>query len=108
MIIQTVNEYDFVNAFNSIRPNNFSREALLALYEYLDELSNMVDSGTFELDVIGICCEWSEYASLEELREAYSHSLPRSDYDDDAAIEWLGDRANVIALEDGGLIIQHF
>tara|TARA_B110000902_G_scaffold112620_1_gene132798 strand:- start:232 stop:531 length:300 start_codon:yes stop_codon:yes gene_type:complete len=99
MIIQTVNEYDFLNAFNSIRPNNFSREALFALFEYLEQLSEDSEYPNMELDVIGICCEYSEYESLEALQVDYKA------IDD---LEQLQDKTLVIELANGGLIIQDF
>lgn len=98
MIVQTVNEYDFLNAFTSIRPDNFSREALFAMYEAFEEYSD--DSGIpFDLDVIGVCCEYSEFESLEELKASYTDIESLGD---------LHDRTMVIELDNGGLVIQDF
>ena len=49
--------------YNAGRGEQFSYEALEALYEYYNELD-------VELDVVGICCEWAEYDSLDEALEA--------------------------------------
>tara|TARA_R100000049_G_C1878145_1_gene35472 strand:+ start:235 stop:543 length:309 start_codon:yes stop_codon:yes gene_type:complete len=102
MIIDTVNEYSFTEAFREIRPNNFSYEGQKALYEYLEDLSE--DIGTpIELDVIAICCEYSEHESFEELKEYYSCS---HDFED---VESLRDYTTVIEIENTGrLIIQNF
>lgn len=71
MIYQKINEYQFVNAIQSIRPDNFSRGAISALGEYLELLSN--ETGTdIELDVIALCCEFTEYENLEAIQADYS------------------------------------
>ncbi len=58
-IIQTVDLYTFRDAFKRLRPDNFSYEGLEILFEYLDNLSE--DTGEqVELDVIAICCDYSE------------------------------------------------
>ena len=69
MIYQTVNEFDFVRAFDDAnRSANFSREARRVLFEYYEDLSD--DMGEdIELDPIGICCEWAEYTARELLEQ---------------------------------------
>ena len=64
---QTINEYQFKRAFETTRPNYFSYEGLTALYEYLKEY----EEGTgeeVELDVVGLCCDYTEYEDLEEFQ----------------------------------------
>lgn len=61
---QTIDENDFRRAFGRIRPNQFSHEGLGAIFEHLE-----VDD--VELDVIAICCEYTEYFSIEEYNEDY-------------------------------------
>ena len=48
------------------RGDNFTREALDALFCYLEEIDENI-----ELDVIGLCCDYTEYADEDEAREAY-------------------------------------
>lgn len=81
MIYQEVNRSDFHNAFNSIRPNNFSYEGLNCLYDYLDELEDV------ELDVIAICCDFSEL-SLSELLNQYD--ITENELTEDNEAELLG------------------
>ena len=50
--------------YNAGRGEQFSYEALEALYEYYNEF------GDYELDVVAVCCEWCEYDSLPEALEA--------------------------------------
>ena len=56
----TVSRYDFERAFvDADRKENFSYEALGLLFDYFEELES--DLGEeIELDVIAICCEYSE------------------------------------------------
>jgi hypothetical protein len=86
---QTVTEYDFVNAFDQYnRSENFSRQGRHALFEWLSELEE--DMGEeIELDVIGICCAFTEYESIGEFNEAYGTEY--EDWD-----EVSNDRGNVI------------
>lgn len=55
-MIQTVNLDQFRQAFHNMgRGNQFSYEALELIYDYLEECDP-----DFELDVIAICCDFSE------------------------------------------------
>jgi hypothetical protein len=99
MIIKTVNEYDFVNEFRAYERENFTREALVALFEYLEDYSR--DTGEdFELDVIGLCCDFTEYESFEEIKEEYS-STELDSLDD------LREHTTVIEF-NYGIVIQDF
>lgn len=100
MIVKTIALYDFKRAFaNYDRPNNFSYEGLEALFEWLDELSTDTET-PYELDVIGLCCEFTEYSDLAEIQANYSST-------DIDSIEDLRDYTSVIEF-DGGIIIQDF
>ena len=68
---RTINEHDFVDAFQGTDyQNQFSYEGKVALYEYLTELE---DSTGFEieLDMIALCCEYTEYENFAEFRDDY-------------------------------------
>lgn len=52
---QTLNKDQFRFAFEQVRPNQFSYEALGMLFDYLEECDE-----DMELDVIAICCDFSE------------------------------------------------
>ena len=65
-MIQTINVSDFRAAFHSMgRKDQFSYEGLGALFDYLEEF----DGGSYELDVIALCCDYSE-DSPEDIAEA--------------------------------------
>ena len=69
-MVQTINFYNFQNAFDSIRPDNFSYHGLRALYNYLEQRE--ADIGEpIELDVISLACDWTEWESLTEYQECY-------------------------------------
>jgi hypothetical protein len=70
-MIQTINVSDFRDAFKACgRADQFSYEGLGALFEYLEEIDP-----DFELDVIALCCDYSE-DTVEEIAEAYGIDLP--------------------------------
>jgi hypothetical protein len=50
---------------DSSRAEQFSYEALGVLYDYYNELDDM------EIDIIAICCEWTE-TSLDDVLNSYS------------------------------------
>ena len=56
---QTVHFHTFQQAFEAIRPDNFSYEGLTILFDYLIELEESIGE-ELELDVIAICCDFSE------------------------------------------------
>ena len=68
-----VNEYTFRDRFmrSDNYKNNFSYEGLHALFEYLEDYED--DTGEeIEFDMIGICCDYSEYDSLKDFNADYS------------------------------------
>ena len=67
---QTINVYQFRDAFQKIRPDNFSYDGLTILFDYLEEYEE--ECGIeLELDVIGICCDYAE-DTAEAIAENYS------------------------------------
>ena len=63
---QTISVYDFHDAFHAMgRSGNFSYAGRAALFEWLEEAERDVGE-EYELDVIALCCDFSEYSSLEE------------------------------------------
>ena len=63
MIIK-VTKSMFRDAFRTMgRADQFSYEALGALFDYLDDMDC---DASLELDVIALCCEFSEYENMEQ------------------------------------------
>ena len=70
---QTINLSQFRDAFMAVRPDNFSYEGLEVLFDSFESLDD--DTGNdSELDVIAICCEFSE-STLDEIVDNYDIDL---------------------------------
>jgi hypothetical protein len=128
MIIKTISSYAFHDEFQSSdsRKDTFSYNARQALFEYLDDLSDQCDE-PIELDIVSICCEYTEYESAIEAVDAYTEDCPYLLDEDELiesdgtsidtvtliekqtekALEYLNDNTRVIEF-DGGIIIQNF
>lgn len=76
---QTVNLYEFREAFRAIRPDNFSYEGLDILFEYLEQLGEDIGE-EIELDVIAICCDYSE-DDFQVVAEQFELDVPTYDVD---------------------------
>ena len=97
---QTVNFNDFVDAFAAFgRQETFSYEGKRALFDYLESYEE--DTGTeLELDVIALCCDYSEYANLAEFQKDYN--------EDYKTMEDIENETTVIRVNDDAFIIQQF
>jgi len=104
---QTVGFYEFHNAFQGIRPNNFSYEGQQALFDYLENYEE--DSGQeMELDVIALCCDYSEY-TLAEINQDYGYLSENGEFESlSDAVECLRDNTTVIEVDDDMVIVQDF
>lgn len=69
-MIETVTKSTFIDWFRRYREDNFSYMGLDALFDYLEELEDGIGE-QMEFDPVAICCEYSEYDSLEEIIEEY-------------------------------------
>ena len=78
------------------------------MFDYLEDLADDCDI-EMELDVIAICCEFSEYDSAMEAAKNYNFEPDEDDEDDQetAALEFLEYHTSVITF-DGGVIIQDY
>lgn len=110
-IVQTIdNVYQFRAAFEAAgRKDQFSLEALEAMYNYLEDYSQ--DSGEdVALDVIALCCDWSEM-SWRDIVDSYSVHL--SDADDeslsvDEVEEFLAENTQYAKLSCGMFLFVNF
>ena len=96
----TVSQYQFMEEFkNYNRENNFSYEGLKALYDWYEAFEQ--DTGEeIELDVIAICCEWSEYDTLKDVYKAYKGYVKNKTE--------LGDKTIFLELSNKHVLIQAF
>ena len=105
----TITEWDFINAFDQAnRSENFSVAGRKALFSWFTELEADCEV-EMELDPIAVCCEFTEYASLEEWKQDYNYQPYDEEYDDDDyALDYLKDQTMVLELANGGIIIQAY
>ena len=78
----TVYKSDFIDAFNEAnRTNQFSYEAREILFDYFEQYEEATGE-QIELDVIAICCEYSE-DHWSDIAENYSIDLSGLEDDDE-------------------------
>jgi hypothetical protein len=103
-----ISQYDFRRAFQECRPDNFSYEGLKILFEYLEEYE--MDIGEeLELDVIGLCCDFSE-SSFEDIAALYNIEIDINENEDEQKQQvidflqsegaYVGDTLNSIIYRD--------
>ena len=111
---------------NHGRGDQFSYDALRVLFDYFEELDeqntvlpmdshparyDLINKET-ELDVIGICCEYSE-ETWREIADYYLNSIDLSDCDDDdereqTVLEYLHDRTMVCSETSAAIVYKDF
>ena len=83
------------------RQDQFSYEALGLLFDYLEDVHP-----DYELDVIGLCCDYAESTPVEIFE---SHGVELNDEEKEdaipAAMEYLENRTSVVGLTSEGLIV---
>jgi len=101
---RTITQSDFIDAFRDYgREDQFSYEALCALFEFFDDLDEQCDTET-ELDVIAICCEFSE-EPWKDIADNYSIDLTDCEDDDDkcnAVGDYLQDNTMLVGGTNAG------
>ena len=100
---QTIsNASQFRDAFRDAgRQDQFSYEALGLLFDYLEDVHP-----DYELDVIGLCCDYAELTPLEVLE---GHGVDLNDEEKEDAIpvvmEYLENLTTVVGLTSAGLVV---
>ena len=122
----TVNNYGFHRAFETMnRTTNFSYDGLNALFDYLEEYEESTGE-EIELDVIALCCDFTEYANVQEFAAAYDDSYivwdvepeeadeeegteaVEGEIDYEATLDRIREETTVIDIDGGSFIIQNF
>jgi hypothetical protein len=107
-MISYLNKYDFQRAFELAgRKDQFSYDGLTALFEYLEDFEEQTGE-QIELDVVALCCDFSEYENAIEFIKDYgcNEDVPE-DESEENALEWAKEKTTVIEF-DTGIIIQAF
>ena len=100
---QSVTRFDFVDWFrgSDTYKRNFSYDGLNCLFDYFEQLEEEMEN-EIDFDPIAICCEFSEYENLNEIKKSYSSVEINN-------IDGLRYHTNVIEIDDSDkLIIQDF
>lgn len=103
---QEINEYEFAQAFKDYDRDYYSYEGYQALYDYYNEFED------FDLDVIAICCDVSEY-DKEELLNDYEYLVDHEEDEDkedylNILIEHLEMNTTIIKLDNGSYLVWEF
>lgn len=97
---KTIDKYEFARGFDVYnRGNNFSYEGKKALFDYLEQYEEETGE-EIELDIIAICCEYTEYENIEEFNNDYGKEVEE--------IDEISDYTQVINIDDTRFIIQDF
>jgi hypothetical protein len=105
----TVYFSEFCDYFRKIRPDNFSYQGLRVLFDYLEEIENSCGE-ELELDVIGICCEFSE-ASWEAIASDYSIEIDETENEDEQKVQvldFLADQGALVGETQNSIIYRNF
>lgn len=113
MIYKNISLSDFRNEFKECERDYFSHEGYQVLFNYYETIGE-----DFELDVIAICCEWTEYPENEFILN-YSYLLDDSslvdvDMDNEKEIklqelvEILEDKTTIFKLVNGSYLVMDF
>ena len=112
----TVNFYDFEQAFRNAgrlttntTDGNFDYAGLRVLFDYLESFEKVAGE-EIELDVIALCCEYSQQPILDVARD---YNIDLSDCDDDeireAVIDYLNEHTLVCGItSDDEIVYQQF
>ena len=83
---KSIGFYEFCESFrNAGRNDNFSYEAKLALFDYLEEYEESTGE-ELELDVVAICCDFNE-EDVDDIINNYSIDLSDLDQDEEGNVD---------------------
>ena len=69
---QTINFSQFIDAFQGSQyEHNFTYEGKKALFDYLENYEEETGE-EIELDIVALCCDYTEFENLEEAKESYN------------------------------------
>jgi len=114
---QEITSSQFMDAFKQMERDYYGYEGYKALFDYYDEIEG------FELDVVAICCEVTEYDE-EDLINDYGYLVDKEDFQEDEEAEELTEeeqeeylaellnqietKTNLITLDNDSFLIWDF
>jgi hypothetical protein len=106
----TISVYDFRDAFHKAgRGKQFSYEGLGILFYHLEDIEESCGE-EYELDVIGLCCDFAE-SDWETIAQDYSIEFD-ADADEEnkeaAVLDFLADEGALIGNTSGAIVYRQF
>ena len=99
-MVEQVNFNHFCDRFKSMsRDTNFSYEGKKALFDYLEQYEREHLGEEIELDVIALCCDYTEYEDLKAFQADYGKEY--------YSMEKIENATRVINIDGKGFIIQN-
>lgn len=103
----TLTERDFIEAFRAYHCyDKFSFEALELLFAYFEDCAAATGE-EIELDVIGICCEFSE-SDVDDIIEDNQIYVENLDEEREAVRRFLNDRTALVGETDDDFVYKAF
>ena len=115
----TLNFSQFTDNWPESRKDQFSYDALKAIFEHLEEYEEGAGE-EIEFDPIAICCDYTEYKTAIEAAQDYGYEevvdlephgsvdlIEVAELEEKQAIEWLENKTTVLKF-DGGIVLQQF
>ena len=105
----TVSFSEFSDSFRDIRPDNFSYHALRILFSYFEQYEDETGE-EMELDVIAICCEFSE-DTWEQIADQYNLDLEKYESEEEkqeAVADYLSDQGVYIGEVGDCIVYRQF
>ena len=78
---RTLSKEEFCDWYAKYRPNSFSYEGRIALFDMLESFEECTGE-ELEFDPIAFCCDFTEYEDMEEFWKNYD----KEDYPDEESI----------------------
>lgn len=101
MIIQYITRSHFIDAFAfADRLSHFTFDGLDSLFQYLEDMSEDLGE-SYELDVVGLCCEFTQYENIKAFNAEYAYNQIES-------IDELSDFTTFIDIDGEAFIVQEF
>lgn len=105
MFYKELNAWDIKREFEEMNRDYFSIDAIQALME-------LTDDEQVELDVIAICCEFTEY-SEDDLLTDYGYLVEDENYQDEeekleGLLEELENHTTLYHLDNGNYLVLQF
>lgn len=106
----TINLYQFCTAFRNMgRKDQFSLDGLEWLFNYLEQCEE--DTGeAIELDVIALCCDYTE-ATYKEILDDYNIDISKCEDEEEireTVLGYLNDNTTVVGSDNDTVLYANF